>query len=65
MRNYIRHLLAQMKRNDDIRQMQDLVSDLNNLINQHESISHKSRNVTEILIAELKNDLYHVTKEKH
>ena len=63
MRNYIRHLLAQMKRNDDIRQMQDLVSDLNNLINQNESISHKSRNVTEILIAELENDLSYVTEE--
>ena len=62
---YIRHLLAQMKRNDDIRQMQDLISDLNNLINQNGSISYGSIELSKSLIESIENDLGYVTEEKH
>lgn len=63
IRKYFRSLLEQMRRNDDIRQIEDAIITLNNLIEQNESLSAHTTRQALNLVSHLEYDLDHVTEK--
>ena len=63
IRKYFRSLLEQMRRNDDIRQIEDAIITLNNLIEQNESLSAHTTHQALNLVSHLEYDLDHVTEK--
>ena len=65
IKKYFTSLIIQMRRSDDIRQIQDAIMTVNSLIEQNESINADTTRTAMNLVSFLEYDLENVTKEKH
>ena len=65
IKTYIRYMLSEMNRADDVYQIKDAIHSLMALATQNKSVSYKSVSRIADLIDELQKDLDYVSKEKH
>jgi hypothetical protein len=65
IKTYIRYMLSEMNRADDVYQIKDAIHSLMALATQNKSVSSKTICHAINLVEELEKDLDNVTKEKH
>ena len=65
IKTYIRYMLSEMNRADDVYQIHDTIQTLATLVRQNKSVSSKTICDAIDLIEELQKDFDNVTKEKH